>query len=126
MTSTATLTSHLDIQEFWRWLGNHFNCILRAGGAGFLLFDQPDLHWHQSEDPDGLLVMQLIRGKETTAELYINPRDVLSVTSSAEEGEQTLFELLGSDGGEAVPLCHFLMAHPFDDDEGLADRPLTH
>ncbi len=126
MPNSTPVTPPLDIQEFWQWLNAHYNCILRAGGPDFVVFDQPDLHWHLSVELDGVLVVQLIRGKDTTAEFYINPADVAFVTSTPEEGDQTLFQLEADPDDDTGPVGHFLMAHPFDDEEALAARPLTH
>lgn len=126
MSSTPTIQSSLSLQEFWRWLGFHFNCILRAGGPGFLVYDQPDLHWHLVTDPDGLLVVQLIKGKDTLAEFYVNPTEILYVTSTPGEEEQALFELHGDPEEGELPLYHFLLAHPYEDEEPIRQRRLTH
>ena len=39
----SQLNQSLMIDEFWTWLTAHYNCILRAGGPGFVVFDQPDI-----------------------------------------------------------------------------------
>lgn len=121
----AAVTANLEIDQFWAWINNHYNCILRAGGMGFVLFDQPDVHWHLWTDPEGMYIVQLLRGKDTTAEFYLNPGEVLYVVSSPGEGEETLFELVGGAEGEATPMFHFLMSHPFEAEE-LARPIVTH
>jgi len=122
----SQLNQSLMIDEFWAWLTAHYNCILRAGGPGFVVFDQPDIHWHLGVDPDGIMFVQLIKGKESTMEFFLNPGDVLYVQSSPEEDDQTLFECIGGSNGQPEPLCHFLTAHPYDDEQAPASRAWTH
>ncbi len=43
----------LAFDEFWRWLVLHPNCIVRAGTADSVLYDDDDLHWHfANEGPE--------------------------------------------------------------------------
>lgn len=125
-SKTPSIQSSLTLDELWRWLGFHYNCILRAGGPGFVLYDQPDLHWHLTADPDGLLVVQLVRGKDTTAEFFMNPAEILYVTSTIEEEDHALFELHGHPDTDDLPLYHFLLAHPYEEEEPARQRRLTH
>ncbi len=125
MTPSSSVAQSLTMDEFWAWLNLHYNCILRAGGPGFVLYDQADVHWHLGTDPDGITFVQLIRGKETTAELYFNPADVHYVQPTAGEEEQVLFECMGASDGQ-VPLCHFLMTHDYDVAELPTTRTWTH
>lgn len=126
MSQPSNLGQSLSIDAFWAWLHLHYNCILRAGGTGFLLFDQADVHWHLGTDPDGICFVQLIRGKETTAEFFFNPADVHYVQTSAGEEEQVLFECMGEDEGQTAPLCHFLLTHDYDAEELPQTRTWTH
>ena len=116
----------LSIDELWAWLHLHYNCILRAGGPGFVVFDQPEVHWHLGTDPDGIYFVQLLRGKETTAEFTFNPGDVHYVQATAGDEEQVLFECMGGEDGQTVPLCHFLMTHDYDAGEMPTNRTWTH
>ena len=126
MPTADELHRSLPIDEFWSWLGAHYNCILRAGGPGYAIFDQPDVHWRLGEDPDGILFAQLVRGKETTAELFFNPADVLYVQPIPEEEDQMLFELIGGPEGQTGAIGHFLMTHSYDENDGPQKRAWTH
>ncbi len=126
MSPSTSLSRSLSVEEFWAWLQLHYNCILRAGGPGFVFFDQADVHWHLGTDPDGILFAQVIRGKETTAELYFNPGDVHYVQTTAGEEDQVLFECLGGPEGSQAVLCHFLMTHDYDSKELPTARTWTH
>src|SRR5688572_20766522 len=53
----------LAFDEFWRWLILHPNCIVRAGTADCVLYDDDDLHWHFASEAAEIYLCQLIRGK---------------------------------------------------------------
>ena len=40
----------LPFDTFWNWLMLHPNCILRAGTADAVIFDDDDLHWHFAQE----------------------------------------------------------------------------
>jgi hypothetical protein len=116
----------LTLDAFWRWASAHYNCIIRAGSDSSVLYDQPYLHWHLLQEREGMLVAQLVRGKDLVAELVVDPRNVMYVESRPDEEDQVLFELIVEMQGEAVPFYHFLMAHGYDDDQDLPSRGWTH
>lgn len=126
MGANTQLAPTLPMEAFWRWLKVHANCIVRAGGPGFALFDLPDIHWHLAEEEDGLLVAQLIRGKELAGELVFHGRDALYVQSTPEDGEQTLFECVGSTPDGPSAICYFVLAHPFDEEDAGMPPRWTH
>ena len=126
MPDKQAIRPSLEMEEFWSWLGAHYNCILRAGGLDFTVFDQPDVHWRLGVDPDGTCFVQLIRGKEATAEFFISTSEILYVQAVPEEGEHTRFELVGEIDGNPVPVCHFLLTHPYDEENAPSARTWTH
>ncbi|MFN0061826.1 MAG: hypothetical protein ACKVPX_04830 [Myxococcaceae bacterium] len=119
----------LKFDEFWRWLHEHANCILRVGTEDFALFDQDDLHWHLEGDARQP-VIQLIQGKRLMAELIMDTREVAFVQASpeaSEPGDQTtLFELVVTGEGERFSSYHFLMAHPQEQSTAAHPPGLRH
>ena len=111
----------LPLDRFWRWLKQHANCIVRAGGGDVWLHDQEAFHWHLEEDEDRNPVVQLVWGKLLVGAMVLEAREVLYVQATpdpdAPEPGQFLFELLGGTG-EPEALYHFLMAHGLDEEPG--------
>lgn len=109
-------------EQFWAWLRDHANCILRAGTEEVWLFDHEELHWHLDNDANRNPVVQLIQGKRLLAEFVMEARDLLFVQATPEgpataAGEQpTLFECITSAGGENFAAYHFVLAHPFEEE----------
>ncbi|OIP31030.1 MAG: hypothetical protein AUK47_23365 [Deltaproteobacteria bacterium CG2_30_63_29] len=122
MAQTTPQTSTLPIRDFWSWLKQHSNCIVRAGGLGFTHFDLADIHWCLSEEEDGLLVLHLIRGKDTQGEMVFHLGDVLYVQGSPDEGENVMFECVATGPDGPTPLCYFLMAHSYDEPSDDAEH----
>jgi hypothetical protein len=115
----------LTLPQFWRWLKLHYNCILRAGDDGCMIYDQPYLHWHLLEEEEDLLVVQVIRGKDLIAELIIDQRQIMYVEAVPQEDNNVLFDLIGAVEDEPVSLVHFLLAHAYED-EGQDRHRWTH
>ena len=114
------------MEEFWAWLREHANCILRAGSPDVELHDSDDLHWHLEGDSREPLI-ELIQGKRILASMFLDTREVAFVQSTPSDGaselngdRSTLFELVttGRDGNYSP--YHFLMAHPMDADPAHA------
>ncbi len=118
----ASNSGTLSLADFWRWASYHYNCILRAGSDTCVVFDQPYLHWHLLQEPDGTLVVQTIRGKDLIAEIVVDPASVVYVESSPQEDDQVLFELFVETAEEPIPLFHFLMSHGFDEEQNDVGR----
>jgi len=127
--STSPALRTLSFDEFWSWAQLHLNCVLRAGSADVVIFDDEDLHWHFGmEDADTYLV-QVIRGKRMLAELAMHPGEIAFVQGQATRSgpssagprasseqlppEEVVFDLIGTAGGE--PLYQFVMAHDYED-----------
>jgi hypothetical protein len=114
--SIASNPQALTLAQFWRWLKLHYNCILRAGDDGCVVYDQPYLHWHLLEEDDDLLVVQVIRGKDLITELVIDQRQVMYVEAVPQEDNNVLFDLIGTGEGEPVSLINFLMSHGYEEE----------
>jgi len=116
----------LSLDLFWRWLKIHYNCIVRAGGEGCVVYDQPYLHWHMIEEEDDLYIVQLIKGKDLITEIVIDARQIMYVESSSHEDNNVLFELIGTIQNEPVSLFHFMMAHGYEEEEERSSSRWTH
>lgn len=113
----------LTFDAFWNWLLGHPNCILRAGAPDCILYDDEDLHWHfAAEGPDSLVV-QLIRGKRLSGELFIQPEAVSYVQGYAGEQEgEFVFELISESERERFSAYFFVLSHAYDAPDGPSGR----
>lgn len=126
MTEKTSVAFTLPFAKFWTWLGQHPNCILRAGTPEVVLFDDDDLHWHFNPEEDGTLLVQLIRGKKLYGEMAILPSDVSYVQVEPGEGDEVRFDLLGDGDDAGLPAYHFVLSHGYEDDESQDGRRFTH
>ncbi len=126
MPAKTSVAFTLPFTKFWTWLGQHPNCILRAGTPEVVLFDDDDLHWHFTTDDDGTLLVQLVRGKKLLAELAIAPQEVTWVQVEPGEGEEVRFELQGEGDDAGVAAYHFVMSHGYDEEDAGDGRRFTH
>ena len=111
----------LPFETFWNWLLLHPNCILKAGTADAVLFDDDDLHWHFAAD-GGLFFVQVIRGKRLLGEVVVDTERLAYVQALGEEPEgEFLFELVSESESERTAAYFFVLSHAYDD-EG-ARRP---
>jgi hypothetical protein len=117
----------LSFDEFWRWLVLHPNCILRAGTADTVLYDDEDLHWHfASEAPDALLC-QLIRGKRLLGELVIKPETVAYVQGyRGDHDDEFVFEMIEEAEEDRTAVYFFVLSHAFDAPEPPASGRAVH
>jgi hypothetical protein len=119
----------LTFGRFWQFLEAHPNCILRAGTPEAALFDDEDLHWHLAKAEEGVLLVQLVRGKRLLAEIALRGSDIDLVQASQEtdeEGDFHLFELFvrGSDGD--VPGYYFVLSHGFEEERATGAGRWVH
>ena len=114
-------------QVFWSWLMLHPNCILRAGTAEAVLYDDDDLHWHFAAD-GATVYVQIIRGKRLMGELAIDTDRVSYAQYGGEDREgEHLFELVAENEAENSALHFFVVSHGFDsDDEVPAHERAVH
>ena len=105
----------LAFDQFWRWLVLHPNCIVRAGTADSVLYDDEDLHWHfANEGPDAFLC-QLIRGKRLLGELVIKPEAVSYVQGyRGDHDDEFVFEMIAVGEEDRSAAYFFVMSHAFD------------
>lgn len=109
----------LTFDVFWQWLAAHANCILRGGTLDSALYDDEDLHWHFAQERDGLMVVQLVRGKRLIGELFLDSERIDYVQSmpSQTEGEY-MFELISEEEANRVMLYFFVLAHAYEEEPG--------
>ena len=109
--------------QFWQWLEEHPNCIVRAGTPDVVLFDHETLHWFVGEDGEHNPLIQLIAGKVAVGEIVLDVRDVLyvqSVPDDAPKSRRVVFELVGGPKEDPYAVYHFLMSHGM---EGMETHP---
>jgi hypothetical protein len=121
MAVTVETGTTLPFDQFWRWLRQHANCIVRAGTVDTFLYDQDAFHWHLEEDEERNPVVQLVWAKSLVAEMVLDVRDVLYVEATPDESGEAghfLFELVGGSKEEPYAVYHFVMAHAFEEEGG--------
>lgn len=107
----------LPFDTFWSWVLLHPNCILRAGAADAVVYDDDDLHWHFAAD-GSVLYVQVIRGKRIQAELVLESERIAYVQDLGEEREgEFVFELISETENDRSALYYFVMAHAYEEAE---------
>jgi len=107
----------LSIAEFWSWLINHPNCILRAGTPETVVYDDEALHWGFGAEEPETLIIQAIRGKRPVGEILVVPDQVSWVRGAQGDIEgEYLFELMSETEEEPFASYFFVMTHGLDDD----------
>jgi len=81
MTTSSTATP-LTFDQFWRWLLEHRNCVVRAGAGDVALMDHELIHWDFFDEEDGRAVCQAILGKSLVGELVVERSEVVFVQAS--------------------------------------------
>jgi len=105
----------LAFDEFWRWLVLHPNCILRAGTADSVLYDDDDLHWHFSNEGPDAYLCQLIRGKRLLGELVVRPEAVSYVQGyRGDHEDEFVFEMISEGEEDRTAAYFFVLSHAFD------------
>ena len=113
MPTNDTIT----LQEFWPWLADHSNCILRAGTPDSILYDDDDFHWRFMQENPRTLLVQLVRGKRLVGEVFIEPELVSSVRMNPGDKDEVIFDLMAEADGQEQVLYYFVMAHGFEESE---------
>lgn len=114
----AQLSPTLEIDDFWSWLVVHPNCILRAGTASTVLYDDEDLHWQLSSDDPETYLVQVIRGKRLAGEILIAREPIAYVQSSeGEQEDEFVFELIVENESEHASAYFFVIAHGYEVDD---------
>ena len=107
---------------FWSWLMRHPNCILRAGTAEAVLYDDQDFHWHFASEGSGVYV-QVIRGKVLVGEIGIDTERVSFVQYVGEDPEtEHLFELIVEDDTQSAASHFFVLTHALDEEDSTPER----
>ena len=118
MEAPFTLTFDL----FWNWLVTHPNCILRAGSRDAVIYDEDDLHWHFANEPEGTLLIQVIRGKRMIGELFLDPERIDYVLTVPQENEEEYtFELIAESETQG-PAYFFVLAHGYEVEKATTRR----
>lgn len=113
----------LPFDSFWKWLTNHANCILRAGGGDAVLYDDEDYHWHLAAEDAETLLVQVVRGKRLVGELFLDPERVTFVQAVDEDGEgEVTFELVSETGDDRYVLFFFVLAHGYEEAQEPSPR----
>jgi hypothetical protein len=126
MSRPETAAFTMPFEKFWSWLSHHSNCIVRAGTPEVLLFDHEEYHWHLAAEEDGLLLVQLVRGKELIAEMVVLITEISYVQVEPGEGEECSFECVVESEAAREVAYHFVLAHGYDENETPSARRWTH
>lgn len=116
VSTNISTGTHIAFNQFWKWLKEHPNCLLRAGTADAVLYDHENLHWYIYEDEDRNPVVQLIMGKTLLGEMILDVTNILYVQVSLERQEDDeppahLFEIMAGSAEESWPAFHFVLVH---------------
>jgi len=107
---------------FWSWLMRHPNCILRAGTAEAVLYDDDDFHWHFASEGSGVYV-QVIRGKILIGEIGIDTERISYVQYVGEDPEgEHLFELIVENDSQSSLSHFFALTHALEGDDPGSGR----
>ena len=105
----------LAFDEFWRWLILHPNCIVRAGTADCVLYDDDDLHWHFASEAAETFLCQLIRGKRLLGEMVIKSETISYVQGyRGDHDDEFVFEMIAEAEEDRTALYFFVLSHAFD------------
>ncbi len=120
--STSTSPAPLTFDQFWRWLLEHRNCVVRAGAGDMALMDHELLHWDFFEEDDGRVVCQAILGKSLVGELVVERAEVLFVQASPDLENASsgawIFECIGGSREDSYPLYFFVLTHGMEGAQG--------
>ncbi|WHI52499.1 hypothetical protein P3339_06955 [Microbulbifer sp. MLAF003] len=106
----------IPFKEFWAWLAEHPNCILRAGSTDSVVYDDDDYYWRFAEEDARTLLVQVIRGKRPVAEFFIEPAHVSTVRVNPGERGEFNFDLVTEFQGQMQVIFYFVLSHGFDEE----------
>ena len=116
----------LPFDTFWNWLLLHPNCILRAGTADAVVFDDDDLPWHFAAD-GALFFVQVIRGKRLLGEAVVDTERVAYVQALGEDREgEFFFELVSESETERTAPWLFVLSLDYDEEEPSGPEHAVH
>lgn len=104
----------LELKEFWPWLADHSNCILRVGTPDAILYDDDDYHWRFTQENPRTLLVKLVRGKRLVGEVFVEPEMVTAVRMTPGDKDEVIFDLMADADGQEQVLYYFVMAHGYD------------
>ena len=117
----------LAFDEFWRWLILHPNCIVRAGTADCVLYDDDDLHWHFASEAAETFLCQLIRGKRLLGEMVIKSETISYVQGyRGDHDDEFVFEMIAEAEDDRTALYFFVLSHAFDAPEPATPGRAVH
>ncbi|MCO1335060.1 hypothetical protein MO867_12015 [Microbulbifer sp. OS29] len=105
----------MPFSEFWPWLAEHTNCIVRAGSSDSVIYDDDDYHWRFASEDTRTKLVQVMRGKRPVAELFIEPEHISSVRISLGEGGEFNFDLIADIQGREQIVYHFVLTHALEE-----------
>ena len=108
----------LSFDDFWQWLLEHHNCILRAGTPETILYDEEEFHWNLTGNGAGNRVVQVVWGKRLLGELVVEPDRVTCVVGVPGEHEgEGVFELVSDTPQGRATIYFFILAHGYEENE---------
>jgi hypothetical protein len=116
----------MPFEKFWKWLQGHPNCILSAGTPEAVLYDDEELHWHFGAEEDGVLLVQVVRGKALLGEIAISPETISYVQSESKGEEEYVFECVAETDTEPVAAYHFTLSHDYNAEETVKQGRWVH
>ena len=108
----------LSFDDFWQWLLEHHNCILRAGTPETILYDEEEFHWNLTGNGAENRVVQVVWGKRLLGELVVEPDRVTCVVGVPGEHEgEGVFELVSDTPQGRATIYFFTLAHGYEENE---------
>lgn len=121
---SEAMKTTLALKDFWPWLTEHTNCILRAGTHDSVIYDDDDYHWRFTEEDTRTLLVQVVRGKRLVGELFVEPEYVTCVEVTPGEKNEYNFDLITEQDGQRQLLYFFVLAHAYEESEQPAHGKL--
>lgn len=113
----------LPFDQFWQWLSDHPNCIVRAGTPEAILYDDDDLHWLFGREDERTMLVQVLRGKRVVAELFLEPEQVSYVEGAPPDTtDEYSFELISETENDRSVVGFFVLTHGLDEPEDATPR----